>query len=173
MVTLLQEHCRYFMWSDMKQVRVLSAVIGLKCPDLLHLGVPHPCTLPIDPEVPFKLRLGPSDFAWAASQVWQFSVLSSDGPWTCSVVLFPVLSLDFPPAASDWTPWMDPGPNSSPHLSLSVDPVNSTCLCPCCSDQWDRTRQWELCLFCRHPWLLARPPLWSSPALVAPWQNIP
>lgn len=33
------------MWSEMKYVRLLSTVIGHKCPDELHLGVPPhvPC----------------------------------------------------------------------------------------------------------------------------------
>lgn len=134
--------------------------------------VSPPCDLPVGTEVPFRLRLGPSDLAWVAvSQVCQFSILSPDRPWTCSVVLFPVLSQDLAPSASPWAPWMDPGLSSSPHpeLALSEDSVSSTCPCSrcseCCGTASDHEKMaWALVTL--HSWLI--PVYGAAPLLLLP-----
>lgn len=102
------------MWSDIKYVSLLHAVTGLNAPTSFS-WVSHLCTLPMDPQVPYKLRLGHSDFAWVLF---------------CSTVLSPVSGV------TSSCIWLNSLHGLCTQLTLllwprlSMDPINSACLCP-------------------------------------------
>lgn len=96
-------------------VWALSAPADLTCPEQPQVAPP--------PTAPAQERhlhpaLSPLSFPEGRCRCTYLWSLPSrlDGPWTCTVVFPPALSLILSAAALDGTSWMDPRPGSPPCL---------------------------------------------------------